>query len=90
MPVSIVHPWPAFWTNSVRRRPIFLCACKSESFKSKTQDRLCGGFKRIVSSSMDEVEVLKSYLDIAAAPFASVEWLDLDHDVTTEALDGLS
>jgi len=66
----------------------------TEFFKSKTQDKLYGAFKPIVSSSMDEVGVTKTYKEMvgkytSAVPFASVESLDLDHYVTTKALDGL-
>jgi hypothetical protein len=66
----------------------------TEFFESKTRDKLYNAFKPIVSSSMDEVRVTQAYKEMmgkytSAVPFASSESLDLDHYVTTKALDGL-
>lgn len=65
----------------------------TEFFKAKTHDRLYGEFKPIVSSSMNEVGVTHSYKEMMAkyesVPFMSKESVDLDHHVTSKALDGL-
>lgn len=66
----------------------------TEYFKSKTEQKLYNEFKPSVSASMNKVGVTRSYKDMvgtytSSIPFASVEALDLDHYVTTKALDGL-
>lgn len=66
----------------------------TEFFRSKTHEKLYAAFKPVVSSSMDEVGVTSAYKEMvgkytSSVPFASAESLDLDHYVTTEALDGL-
>lgn len=64
----------------------------TEYFKLKTFDKLYGAFKPIVSSSMNDVGVTRSYkamMDKYTLPLVGVESLDLDHYVTTKALDGL-
>jgi len=65
----------------------------TDFFKSKTSDKLYNTFKPIVSSSMGEVGVTRSYKDMMAQyeslPFISKELVDLDHYVTNKALDGL-
>jgi len=64
----------------------------TEYFESKTFDKLYDAFKPIVSTSMDEVGVTRSYkamMDKNPLPLVSEESLDLDHYVTTKALDGL-
>lgn len=65
----------------------------TEFFKGKTQDKLYAAFKPIVSSSMNEVGVTRSYKEMMgqyeALPFMSKESLDLDHYVTNKSLDGL-
>jgi len=66
----------------------------TEYFKSKTQQKLYNEFKPSVSASMNKVGVTRSYKDMvgtytSSIPFANVEALDLDHYVTTKALDGL-
>jgi hypothetical protein len=65
----------------------------TEFFKGKTQDKLYTAFKPIVSSSMNEVGVTRSYKEMMgqyeALPFMSKESLDLDHYVTNKSLDGL-
>jgi hypothetical protein len=65
----------------------------TDYFKDKTFDRLYDTFKPQVSASMDSVGVTKSYKDLmgryTALPFVQAEDYDLDHYVTTKALDGL-
>jgi len=65
----------------------------TDFFKSKTSDKLYNAFKPIVSSSMGEVGVTRSYKEMMAQyeslPFISKESVDLDHYVTNKALDGL-
>ncbi len=65
----------------------------TDFFKRKTQNRLYESFKPVVSSSMNEVGVTKSYKEMMgkyeSVPFASKESVDIDHYVTTRALDGL-
>jgi len=66
----------------------------TEYFKSKTSAKLFNEFKPIVSKSMNDVGVTKSYKDMtgkymSAVPFAGMESLDLDQYVTNKALDGL-
>jgi len=65
----------------------------TEYFKSKTWTKLYDVFKPSVSESMHQVGVTQKYnalMDmIPAVPFAKPESVDLDHYVTTKALDGL-
>ncbi|MBP7091153.1 MAG: DUF4197 domain-containing protein, partial [Syntrophorhabdaceae bacterium] len=66
----------------------------TEFFKSKTSGKLFEEFKPIISKSMNDVGVTRSYKDMAgrytsAVPFANIESLDLDRYVTNKALDGL-
>lgn len=66
----------------------------TDFFKSKTWASLFDEFKPIVSRSMNEVGVTKSYKDmtgkyLSAVPMAGLESLDLDQYVTNKALDGL-
>jgi len=65
----------------------------TEFFKQKTHDKLYGAFKPVVSSSMDEVGVTRSYKDMMgkyeSIPFMEKQSLDVDHYVTNKALDGL-
>jgi hypothetical protein len=65
----------------------------TEFFKSKTHDKIYSVFKPIVSSSMDEVGVTRSYKEMMGRyesfPFMSKESVDLDHYVTNKAMDGL-
>jgi len=65
----------------------------TQFFKSKTQDKLYEAFKPIVSSSMNEVGVTRSYKEMMgqyeSLPFMSKESVDLDHYVTNKSLDGL-
>lgn len=66
----------------------------TDYFKSKTFDKLYESFKPIISKSMNEVGTTKAYKDmtnkyISSIPFSGFEQFDLDHYVTTKALDGL-
>ncbi|MBR9979482.1 MAG: DUF4197 domain-containing protein [Desulfatitalea sp.] len=65
----------------------------TDFFRKKTGDRLYGSFKPVVTSSMEEVGVARAYKDLvtplASVPMLQTEWLDLDHYVTNQALDGL-
>src|SRR4030066_102117 len=65
----------------------------TEFFKSKTHDKIYSAFKPIISSSMDEVGVTRSYKEMMgkyeSLPFMSKESVDLDHYVTNKAMDGL-
>jgi len=65
----------------------------TEYFKSKTSSNLYDEFKPNISESMSQTGVARSYNDmmnkIPAVPFAKSESVDLDHYVTTKALDGL-
>ena len=65
----------------------------TEFFKKKTHDKLYSEFKPIISSSMNEVGVTKSYKNMMAKydsiPFMDKQSLDLDHYVTNKSLDGL-
>ncbi len=66
----------------------------TDYFKSKTYNKIYTEFKPSVSTSMNKAGVTKSYKDMigtytSSVPFAKVESLDLDHYVTTKALDGL-
>jgi len=65
----------------------------TEFFKGKTHDKIYSAFKPIISSSVDEVGVTRSYKEMIgkyeSLPFMSAESIDLDHYVTTKAMDGL-
>lgn len=65
----------------------------TEYFKSKTSSNLYGEFKPSISESMGQTGVVRSYnalmSRIPAVPFVTPESVDLDHYVTTKALDGL-
>lgn len=65
----------------------------TEFFREKTHDKLYGAFKPVVSSSMGEVGVARSYKEMMgkyeSIPFMEKQSLDLDHYVTNKALDGL-
>jgi len=65
----------------------------TEFFKQKTHDKLYGAFKPVVSSSMNEVGVTRSYKEMMgkyeSIPFMDKQSIDLDHYVTNKALDGL-
>ena len=65
----------------------------TEYFKRKTHDKIYDAFKPIISSSMDEVGVTRSYKEMMgkyeSIPFMGKESVDLDHYVTNKAMDGL-
>lgn len=66
----------------------------TDYFRGKTQKKLFDEFRPVVSSSMDEVGVTRSYKNMvgkySALPMmGKPESVDLDHHVTTKALDGL-
>jgi L-2-hydroxyglutarate oxidase LhgO len=65
----------------------------TEYFKTKTTSRLYDAFKPIISSSMNDVGVTRSYKDMMtkyeSIPFADKVSFDLDQYVTTKSLDGL-
>ncbi len=66
----------------------------TDYFKSKTSGKLFNEFKPVVSKSMNDTGVTRSYKEMtgkytSAVPFASLESLDLDQYVTNKALDGL-
>ena len=65
----------------------------TEFFRRKTHDKLYDAFKPIISASMDEVGVTRSYKEMMGKyetiPFMDKQSLDLDHYVTNKALDGL-
>ena len=65
----------------------------TEYFKKKTHDRIFAAFKPVISSSMNEVGVTRSYKEMIqkyeSLPFMKSSSLDLDGYVTNKALDGL-
>ncbi len=65
----------------------------TEYFREKTFEKLYDAFKPQVSESMDSVGVTRSYKAVmdrySAIPFMESENYDLDHYVTSKALDGL-
>lgn len=66
----------------------------TEYFKSKTFEKIYAEFKPSVSTSMNKVGVTRSYKEMtgkytSSVPFGNMESIDLDHYVTTKALDGL-
>jgi hypothetical protein len=65
----------------------------TDYFKRTTSDKIYTAFKPIISSSMNEVGVTRSYKVMmskyTAVPFMKSESLDLDHYVTNKAMVGL-
>ena len=65
----------------------------TDYFKAKTSSKIYDAFKPVISSSMDQVGVTRSYKDMIgnyeSIPFVKKESLDLDHYVTNKALEGL-
>jgi len=65
----------------------------TQYFKKKTSSKLYNEFKPSVSESMNQVGVTRSYNammgKVPSVPFGKQESVDLDHYVTTKALDGL-
>ena len=65
----------------------------TQYFKEKTSKKLYDAFKPVVVANMNKVGVAKAYKDMMAPyeslPLAPKESMDLDHHVTSKALDGL-
>jgi hypothetical protein len=65
----------------------------TDYFKSKTSDKIYSAFKPVVGKSMEEVGVARAYKNMMSSynsvPFVKSESLDVDHYVTTKAMDGL-
>lgn len=65
----------------------------TDYFRGKTRQKLYDDFRPVVSKSMDEVGVTRSYKRMvarySALPFLQADSLDLDRHVTEKALDGL-
>jgi hypothetical protein len=65
----------------------------TEFFKSKTHDKLYKEFKPVIGKSMEQADVTRAYKEMTGKftelPFVKAESVDLDHYVTTKALDGL-
>ena len=66
----------------------------TEYFKGKTSTKLSDAFNPVISSSMNKTGVTKSYKALknkylSILPLSTTESIDLDHYVTTKALDGL-
>ena len=65
----------------------------TEYFQSKTSDKLYDEFKPIIASSMDQVGATRSYKEMmgkyTSLPFMKEESFDLDHYVSSKALEGL-
>jgi RNA binding exosome subunit len=66
----------------------------TDYFKSKTSKKIFESFQPIISSSMNEVGVTRSYNEMmgkytSSVPFAKKETLDLNAYVTNKASDGL-
>jgi len=65
----------------------------TQYFKDKTSAKLYDEFKPVVAANMNKVGVAKAYKNMTAPyeslPLVSKESMDLDHYVTSKALDGL-
>ena len=65
----------------------------TDYLKSKTYDRIYGAFKPVVSSAMNDVGVTRTFKEMMdkarSIPLLKKESVDLDHYVTSKALDGL-
>jgi hypothetical protein len=66
----------------------------TEYFQGKTSTKLSDAFQPVISSNMNKVGVTKSYKALkdrylSILPLSTTESIDLDHYVTTKALDGL-
>jgi hypothetical protein len=65
----------------------------TDYLKSKTYDKLYQSFKPHISNSMNEVGVIRAFKEMMEKtrriPFLKKESVDLDHYVTSRALDGL-
>ncbi|MEE9557664.1 MAG: DUF4197 domain-containing protein, partial [Candidatus Adiutricales bacterium] len=65
----------------------------TDYFRVKTTDRIYDAFRPVISSSMGEVGATRKYKAMMdkyeSVPFVKKESLDLDHFVTSKALEGL-
>lgn len=65
----------------------------TEYFKEKTSDTIYEAFKPVITTSMEDVGVTKVFKTLtdkySSLPFVEKKSIDLDHYVTTKALDGL-
>lgn len=65
----------------------------TDYFRDKTSQKLYDEFRPVISSSMNEVGVTRSYKEMMGSyesiPFVEKQSIDLDHYVTDKALDGL-
>jgi hypothetical protein len=65
----------------------------TDYFRTKTSDGIYEQFKPVISSSMNDVGVTRSYKALmdqyASLPFMEAQWMDLDDYVTKKAMDGL-
>ena len=65
----------------------------TEYFKENTSETIYEAFKPVVTSSMEEVGVTKTFKTLtdkySSLPFVEKKSIDLDNYVTTKALDGL-
>ena len=65
----------------------------TDYFKAKTSDKTYEIFNPIISASMNEVGVTRSYKELmdkyTSLPLMKAEQFDLDHYVTNKAQDGL-
>lgn len=65
----------------------------TDFLKSKTYKRIYDSFKPVVTSAMNDVGVTRSFKELmdkaASIPLLKREVVDLDHYVTSKALDGL-
>lgn len=64
-----------------------------EYLKSKTHDKIYASFKPVIASTMRNTGVTRTFADLMdkarTVPLLKEQTVDLDHYVTTEALDGL-
>ena len=65
----------------------------TEYFKQNTSETIYEAFKPVIASSMEEVGVTRTFKTLTdkyfSLPFIEKKSIDLDHYVTTKALDGL-
>ncbi|MFA5074038.1 MAG: DUF4197 domain-containing protein [Nitrospirota bacterium] len=65
----------------------------TEYLKSKTFDSIYSAFKPVITSTMHETDVTRSFKELMdkarAIPLLKEQTVDLDHYVTSKALDGL-
>jgi hypothetical protein len=65
----------------------------TEYFKENTSETIYEAFKPVITTSMEEVGVTKTFKTLtdkySSLPFVEKKSIDLDHYVTTKSLDGL-